>query len=137
MDLGLFLQAQEPVYGEVVAELRAARKRGHWIWFIFPQVRGLGLSGMSHLYGIESLDHARAYLAHPVLAARLEECTHLILAAGLPAEQVMGSLDAMKLRSSMTLFALAAGPQSLYARAIDQLFGGQMDHRTLDLLGLG
>ena len=137
MALDRFVIAQQPVYDRVLAELRQGRKTTHWIWFIFPQLRGLGFSEMSHRYGIESLEHARAYLAHPVLGPRLGECTRLVLAARLPAAGILGGLDAMKLRSSMTLFALASDPGSVYAQAIDQLFSGEQDARTLELLGTG
>lgn len=137
MELELFVRAQDGVYADVLSELRAGRKRGHWIWFIFPQARGLGLSEMSHRYGIESLEHARAYLAHPVLGARLRECTQLVMEARAPAEEALGGLDAMKLRSSLTLFALASDQGSLYSQALDRMFGGEQDARTLELVGMG
>ena len=108
-DLGRFVAAQERVWPEVVAELGAGRKRTHWMWFVFPQVAGLGSSAMAQRYAIGSLDEARAYLAHPVLGARLREATRLVLRhRGTPAEAVLGPIDAMKFRSSMTLFAEAA-----------------------------
>lgn len=107
-DLERFVEAQEPVYETVLAELRAGRKTTHWIWFVFPQAKGLGRSAMSERYGIASLDEARAYLAHPVLGPRLKECTRLVLShEGVPLEEILGELDAMKFRSSMQLFRAA------------------------------
>ncbi len=135
-DLDRFVRAQEGAYPGVLAELRAARKTGHWIWFIFPQLRGLGRSGTSRFYGIESLDEARAYLAHPVLGPRLVECARLI--AAIPdrsAEEVLGSLDARKLRSSMTLFTRAAPDEPAFRAVLDRFFGGRPDPATERLLG--
>jgi uncharacterized protein (DUF1810 family) len=107
-DLERFVEAQAPVYETVLRELRAGRKTTHWTWFIFPQAKGLGRSAMSERYGIGSLDEARAYLAHPVLGPRLRECTELVLAhEGVPLEEILGALDAMKFRSSMELFRAA------------------------------
>src|SRR5467141_2703059 len=104
-DLDRFVIAQEGVYAGVLDELRRGRKVGHWIWFIFPQVAGLGYSAMSQQYAISWLDEARAYLAHPVLGARLRECAAVVLAAtGQTALEIFGSIDAVKVRSSMTLF---------------------------------
>jgi uncharacterized protein (DUF1810 family) len=110
-DLARFVAAQAPVYGDVVAELKAGRKASHWMWFIFPQAAGLGTSAMSVRYAIGSRDEARAYLAHPVLGPRLRECTALVekLAEGGTLEGIFGAVDAMKFRSSMTLFAEAEG----------------------------
>lgn len=134
-DLERFVTAQRPVFGAVQAELAAGAKRTHWMWFVFPQMKGLGASAMASHYGIASLDEARAYLDHPVLGPRLRHCTDLALAAadrGLAG--LFGSPDDMKFRSSMTLFALAGdGPFRL---AIDRLCGGRPDQPTLDLLGL-
>lgn len=104
-NLQRFVDAQAPVYETVLAELRAGRKTTHWIWFIFPQAKGLGRSAMSEFYGIGSLDEARAYLAHPVLGPRLKECMDLVMShEDVPLEQILGGLDARKFRSSMALF---------------------------------
>jgi uncharacterized protein (DUF1810 family) len=109
-NLQRFVDAQSRVYEEVLQELRAGRKTSHWIWFIFPQAKGLGRSPMSERYAISSLDEARAYLRHPVLGPRLVECTGLVLAhQGKPLEAILGELDAMKFRSSMELFGEAGG----------------------------
>src|ERR1700709_570898 len=105
-DLNRFVAAQTGVYDVVLGELRAGRKRTHWMWFVFPQLRALGRSPTAHRYGIESLDEARAYLAHPVLGPRIRECARLVAAIdGADVERIMGSPDDLKLRSSMTLFA--------------------------------
>ena len=134
-DLDRFLAAQAHVYDDVLAELRSGRKTGHWIWFIFPQIDGLGRSEMSHHYAISSLDEARAYLADPVLGARLRECATAVLAIeGRTAEQVFGSTDAMKLRSSMTLFQRAAPGEPLFAAILDRFFAGAADPLTEALL---
>lgn len=135
-DLRRFMCAQERVYETALAELTAGRKRTHWMWFVFPQLRGLGLSPTSQVYGIESLGEARAYLAHPVLGPRLEACTCAVLAhAGLTAHAIFGSPDDMKLRSSMTLFDRAAGRAgNPYGAALDRFFDGAADPLTLSLL---
>ena len=107
-DLERFVEAQAPVYEHVLRELRAGRKTTHWIWFIFPQAKGLGHSAMSQRYGISSLQEARAYLAHPVLGPRLKECVELVLShEGVPLEDILGTLDATKFRSSIDLFGKA------------------------------
>lgn len=130
-DLGRFLAAQEPVYDAVVEELRRGRKTSHWIWFIFPQISGLGRSGMSELYAIASLDEAMAYLAHPVLGSRLRECAGLVLATkGVSAERMLGVIDAMKLRSCMTLFHRAAPDEPLFGQVLDRYFEGATDAAT-------
>ncbi|MBM3727371.1 MAG: DUF1810 domain-containing protein [Acidobacteria bacterium] len=134
-DLERFVIAQEPVMGAVLGELRAGRKRTHWMWFVFPQVAGLGLSEMSRRYAIASREEAAAYLAHPVLGPRLAECTELVNAANEPLEHVLGGVDAMKFHSSMTLFAAVAGPDSLFARTLARHFAGRPDQPTLDRLG--
>ena len=135
-DLDRFVAAQEGVYLGVLEELRHGCKTGHWIWFVFPQVAGLGLSSTSQYYAIGSLDEARAYLAHPVLGARLRECAGLVLAIlGRTADQVFGPIDAMKLRSSMTLFHRAAPAEPLFGQVLDRCFGGAADDRTNALLG--
>lgn len=141
-DLARFLVAQEAVLAAVRSELAHGEKRSHWMWFIFPQVAGLGTSPMARSYAIESLDEARAYLAHPTLGERLVECTRLVLgwAGRRSATAILGSVDAMKFRSSMTLFELAAGSGSkeagLFAQALDTFYEGRRDGRTLGLLGL-
>ncbi len=123
------------IYEAAVAELRAGRKRSHWMWFVFPQIAGLGQSPMSRRYSISSLDEARAYLAHPVLGARLIECTRIVSELhGCAAEDVLGSTDAMKLRSSMTLFAHADPGKRLFRRVLEAYFGGAPDEATERLL---
>lgn len=132
-DLERFVTAQHPVIGTVLDELAAGAKRSHWMWFVFPQLKGLGHSPMASHYGIGSLDEARAYLIHPVLGPRLARCTDLVVAArdrGLHA--IFGSPDDMKFRSSMTLFE-AAGPGP-FGLALEALCGGQRDRRTLERL---
>ncbi len=130
-DLERFVLAQAPVYGDVLEELRRGRKTSHWMWFVFPQVAGLGLSGMSRRYAITSLDEARAYLAHPVLGARLRECAGLVLAADGPsAEAILGGIDAVKLRSSMTLFHRAAPDEPLFQGVLRRYYGGTPDDAT-------
>jgi uncharacterized protein (DUF1810 family) len=134
-DLARFVSAQASTYAEALAEIRAGRKRTHWIWFIFPQVEGLGHSSTSMRYAIRSLDEARAYLAHPVLGPRLIECAEALLAVeGRTAPEIFPYPDDLKLRSSMTLFALAAGPGSVFDRVLDRYFRGGRDGRTLELL---
>ena len=133
-DLARFVVAQAPVYARALAELKRGRKESHWMWFVFPQLAGLGHSPMARLYAIGSLAEARAYLAHPVLGPRLLECTHAILAhRGRGAEAIFGPVDAMKLRSSMTLFE-AAGAQEVFGEALHLFFGSERDRATLDLL---
>lgn len=130
-----FAAAQDPVYATVLRELAAGRKESHWIWFIFPQMAGLGFSAMSERFGIASLDEARSYLRHPVLGARLRECTRLLLAGtGRDIRAILGSPDDLKLRSSMTLFAQADPAEPLFQAALERFFGGEQDALTLDLL---
>ena len=134
-DLERFVAAQEREYQAVVAELRRGQKTGHWIWFIFPQIAGLGQSAMSRHYAISSLEEARAYLAHPVLGPRLRECTRLVLAiAGHTASDIFGPLDAMKVRSSMTLFHRADPDDPDFALVLDRYYGGVADAATDALL---
>ncbi|HET9755839.1 MAG TPA: DUF1810 domain-containing protein [Candidatus Limnocylindrales bacterium] len=134
-DLDRFIAAQEGVYAGALGELRQGRKTGHWIWFIFPQLVGLGRSEMSRRYGIESLAEARAYLEHPVLGARLRECASAVLAKqGATADQIFGSLDAMKVRSSMTLFHRAAPDEPLFAEVLERFYAGHADASTDELL---
>jgi uncharacterized protein (DUF1810 family) len=130
-DLERFVEAQAAVYASVVDELRAGRKTGHWIWFVFPQVAGLGRSWMSERYAIWSLAEARAYLAHPVLGRRLRECAGLLLAVeGRTAPEILGELDAMKVCSSMTLFHRAAPEDPLFAEVLDRFYDGRPDPAT-------
>jgi uncharacterized protein (DUF1810 family) len=131
-----FVDAQADVYEDVIDELRAGHKAGHWMWFVFPQLRGLGHSPMAQRYGIASLDEARAYLAHPLLGDRLRECTRLVLRAeGRTVHHIFGSPDDFKFRSCMTLFGFASPDEDVFAHALDRYFGGEPDPRTLDLLG--
>jgi uncharacterized protein (DUF1810 family) len=136
-DLNRFLSAQAGVYPQVVSELRAGQKLSHWIWFIFPQMKGLGQSSHSHFYGIGSMDEAIAYTRHPVLGPRLEECTILVnLVQKKPIEQILGYPDDLKFRSSMTLFSRAAPENTVFAQALDKYFAGRPDKLTLELLGI-
>ena len=131
-DLQRFVVAQAPVYAQVAAELAAGRKRSHWMWFVFPQLKGLGSSAMAQHYGIASLAEARAYWAHPLLGPRLAQCTGLVLAVdGLSVHEIFGSPDDLKFRSCMTLFAQATG-ESLFTRALEKYFGGEADPRTVE-----
>ena len=135
-DLNRFVAAQEPVHDRALAELRSGRKASHWMWFVFPQFAGLGMSAMSERFAIRSLDEARAYLAHAVLGPRLDECAETLLGLhGTSAAEIFGSPDDLKLRSSMTLFARVSPPDSIYQRVLDRYFGGAADERTLALLG--
>lgn len=130
-----FIDAQEDVYHKVIQELRNGKKQSHWMWFIFPQIAGLGYSSTAKYYAIQNVDEARAYLAHPTVGARLLECTEIVVAhKDLSALTIFGDIDEMKLRSSMTLFAHIAGPESVYQQALDKYFDGAQDHRTLDIL---
>lgn len=137
-DLERFVEAQRGVFDEACAELRRGPKTGHWIWFIFPQIAGLGFSAMSQRYSIQSLDEARAYLAHPVLGPRLREICEIVNGIkGKTAHEIFGSPDDMKLRSSMTLFAHATEDNGLFVEVLRKYFGGVEDARTLDLMGPG
>lgn len=134
-DLRRFTAAQERVYDTAIAELRAGRKRTHWMWFILPQIDGLGRSATSKRYAIRSMEEAREYLRHPVLGPRLSECAELVLAIeGRSASEIFGDPDDLKLHSSMTLFACATDPGSVFARVLDKYFDGEQDARTLQLL---
>ncbi|KYG99875.1 DUF1810 domain-containing protein [Bradyrhizobium sp. DOA1] len=133
-DLDRFVRAQDPVYRDVQDELARGRKQTHWMWFIFPQVAGLGLSAMSQRYAIGSRAEARAYLAHPVLGGRLTECTRLVLAVqGRTINAILGAPDDAKFRSSMTLFG-AASDEPLFDQALARYFAGERDAATLDIL---
>jgi uncharacterized protein (DUF1810 family) len=130
-NLKRFVDAQAPVYEQVRRELQAGRKESHWMWFIFPQIAGLGHSPMSVRFAIASLDEAKAYLAHSVLGARLRECARLTLdVEGKTARQIFGSIDEMKFRSSMTLFARAAPDEEVFQRCLDKYFAGASDPAT-------
>jgi len=134
-NLERFVQAQEGSYLQALSELKSGRKVGHWIWFIFPQMKGLGRSSTSAFYGIASLEEARAYLGHSVLGPRLLECTAAVKGhQRKSAEQIFGELDAMKFRSSMTLFARAAEDPAPFGEALAQFFGGQPDPKTEAML---
>ncbi len=134
-DLERFVRAQDGVIDGAMRELRAGRKTGHWIWFVFPQLRGLGRSELSHRYGIESLAEARAYLAHPVLGPRLRDCASLVATSGAPsAASILGELDALKVRSSMTLFHRADPDEPLFRAVLDRWYGGRPDPSTDALL---
>lgn len=135
-NLQRFVEAQESVIDGVYAELRSGRKRGHWMWFIFPQLRGLGRTSTSQTYGVSSLDEAVAYLRHSVLGQRLIECTKLVIAVdGRSAEEIFGDIDAMKFRSCMTLFAKAAPENPIFVEALKKYYRGEFDALTLSLLG--
>jgi uncharacterized protein (DUF1810 family) len=136
VDLERFVQAQDSggTYQRAVAELRSGRKTTHWMWFIFPQIAGLGRSAMAQAYAISDLAEAQAYLAHPILGPRLIECAEVVAAQqGRSAEQIFGGIDAIKLRSSMTLFAQAAPDQTIFQQVIDQYYDGQ-DPQTVHRL---
>jgi uncharacterized protein (DUF1810 family) len=134
-ELERFVEAQEPLYPSVVEELRQGVKSGHWMWFVFPQVAGLGRGPMSERYAIRSLEEARAYVAHPVLGARLRECARLVVAIpDRSAEEVFGPIDARKLRSSMTLFRLADPDEPVFTEVLDRYFGGGSDPATEAIL---
>lgn len=134
-ELDRFVEAQGRVYPTVLAELRAGAKRSHWIWFIFPQLRGLGRSATAHRFGIASLAEAKAYLEHPVLGPRLRECAALLVAVeGRSASEILGYPDDLKVCSSMTLFA-RAGDDLVFRAVLDKFYDGQEDPATLELVG--
>jgi uncharacterized protein (DUF1810 family) len=135
-DLNRFISAQEGIHDRVLAELRGGLKRTHWMWYIFPQIDGLGHSPTTKHYAIKSLEEARQYLSHPVLGARLAECAEAVLAVqGLSASDIFGHPDDWKLQSSMTLFSLVAEPHSVFERVLEKYFQGNRDARTLQLVG--
>ena len=137
-NLARFLDAQAPVYERVLDELRAGRKRSHWIWFIFPQVAGLGQSEMSEWYAIASLDEAQAYLAHSVLGARLRECSESVLAVqDRSIHEIFGSPDDMKFRSCMTLFNRAVPAEQAFEQCLQKYFNDEEDSQTLRFLNAG
>ena len=134
--LDRFVTAQAPVIDEVLDELRAGHKRTHWMWFVFPQLQGLGTSAMAQRFAIGSPDEARAYLAHPVLGPRLVTCCGLMLQVqGRSAQAILGPTDDLKFRSCCTLFALAAPQEPVFRQCLDRFYGGQPDPRTIALCG--
>jgi uncharacterized protein (DUF1810 family) len=134
-DLQRFVDAQDPVFEQVCAELREGQKRGHWMWFVFPQLRGLGHSQMATRFAISSLQEAEAYLKHPVLGPRLRECTRLVnLVEERSIDQIFGYPDDLKFRSSMTLFASATSENQIFKDALQKYFGGKPDRLTIELL---
>ena len=134
-ELSRFLKGQDRVYDRVLSELRSGRKRTHWMWFVFPQIKGLGYSSTTQYYSIKSKEEARQYLNHPLLGKRLRECAESILALeGLSASSIFGYPDDLKLKSSMTLFTSVAEPQSVFSRVLEKYFQGNRDERTLALL---
>ena len=134
-DLDRFVLAQADTYATALAELRAGRKRSHWMWFVFPQLKGLGSSVMAQRYGLAGLAEARAYLTHPLLGPRLLECVQALLAhAGPSAEQMLGGIDALKLRSCLTLFARATPDVAPFGAALQRFFNGEPDPLTERLL---
>jgi uncharacterized protein (DUF1810 family) len=135
-DLGRFVEAQEDSYAQALAEIRSGRKRSHWMWYVFPQLEGLGFSATSRRYSIKSVAEARAYLGHPILGPRLLECCEAALGVeGRSALEIFGSPDDMKLRSCATLFASVAPAGSVFDRLLDKYYQGRRDDRTLRLLG--
>jgi len=136
-DLNRFLEAQEGVHARALAEIRRGRKQSHWMWFVFPQLAGLGMSATSQRYAIRHLAEAKAYLAHPVLGARLLDVAEAACGvAGRSAFEIFGSPDDLKLRSCATLFARVSPPGSVFHRLLDRYFGGEPDEKTLRLLDL-
>ena len=134
-NLERFVDAQRNEFETARSELAAGRKVGHWIWFIFPQIKGLGQSWMSQQYAISSLSEAKAYLQHPTLGSRLRECTRLVNAAkSRTIEEIFGGIDSMKFRSSMTLFAKAAGDNQIFLDALNKYFAGEFDPLTIQRL---
>lgn len=132
-----FLLAQNAVYAQVLRELAAGQKQSHWMWFIFPQLKGLGFSAAAHQFALDSVAAAGRYLDHPVLGSRLRECAQLVLnVRHRTAEEIFGYPDWMKFRSSMTLFALCSPPETLFQSALDAYFAGVRDSMTLKLSGL-
>ena len=134
-DLNRFVEAQDAVYERALAELKRGRKTSHWMWFIFPQIDGLGRSSTAQFYAIKSAGEAKAYLNHPVLGPRLIACSTVLLQSqGLSVDDIFGFPDDLKLRSSMTLFGSVSEPDSVFTRVLGQYFEGEPDPRTLELL---
>jgi uncharacterized protein (DUF1810 family) len=136
LDLDRFVSAQEGVYERATRELRAGKKQTHWMWFVFPQLQGLGSSATARFYGIASADEARAYLDHPILGSRLKQCVRILLGIeGRTAGEIFGSPDDVKLRSCLTLFAAVAGDDRIFQDGLARYFGGDGDPLTLRRLG--
>ena len=135
-DLGRFLKAQEQDYEQALREIRSGRKRSHWMWYIFPQIQGLGFSPTAQYYAIRDLQEARDYLAHPVLGARLKEISSALLDLnGLSASEIFGYPDDLKLRSSMTLFRMADLNEPVFLEVLEKYYDGKPDARTVELAG--
>ncbi len=133
--LDRFIEAQEHTYATALDEIKRGKKRSHWMWYIFPQLRGLGMSSMAYAYGIADLAEARAYLAHPVLSARIIEiCKALLAHENKNPKDIFGHTDALKLRSSMTLFALVSEDGSVFHKVLERFYDGEMDDMTLELV---
>ena len=133
--LSRFMDAQAPVYQVVLAELSSGRKKTHWMWFVFPQLKDIGRSSTAKFYGIQDRDEAVAYLQHPILGARLKECTRLVLAVqGKTAHDIFGSPDDVKLRSSMTLFEAVAPEEPAFGQVLERYFEGERDGETLAII---
>ncbi len=134
-DLARFEQAQDKIYSKVVLELKKGKKESHWMWFIFPQIAGLGTSTTARLYAIQDIEEARAYLAHPILGHRLKTCSQYLLSLnGLTAFQIFSSPDDLKLKSSMTLFALISEPNSIFHQVLEKYYYNLSDEKTIALL---
>lgn len=133
--LNRFISAQQPIYSQVLKELRHAQKTTHWMWFIFPQIEGLGYSSTAKYYSIKSIEEAKEYVAHPVLGKRLLECSNILLnIKGKSADEIFGYPDNMKLRSSMTLFNFVAPEHKVFADVLEKYFAGEPDEKTLSIL---
>ena len=136
-DLARFVQAQENDFREALSEIRNGRKRTHWMWYIFPQIDGLGFSPTAKYYSIKNLEEAKAYLAHPILGSRLQECAEAVVRVeGRSASEIFGSPDDLKLRSCATLFASVSPPGSVFDRLLEKYYRGERDGKTLRLLGI-
>ena len=136
-NLRRFVEAHEGVYAQALSELKAGRKRTHWMWYIFPQLAGLGSSSTAQFYAISGLDEAKGYLAHPILGPRLRECAQAVVAVqGRSAEDIFDFPDDLKLRSCATLFACVLPAGSVFQRVLEKYFGGKADAKTLELLGM-
>lgn len=134
-DLQRFVDAQEAAYWRVLEELQRGRKTSHWMWYIFPQIAGLGFSATARRYAISSIDEAKAYLEHPVLGPRLTECINLLLDVhGQPAEQILGGIDALKFRSCLTLFAATETSNTVFEKALQKYYEGIPDEQTLSMI---
>lgn len=134
-DLERFISAQAPVYQRALSEIKSGQKRSHWMWYIFPQLKGLGFSEIAQRYAIRGLDEAKSYIQHPVLGARFVECGQALLQVqGRTASEIFGFPDDLKLKSSMTLFALVSEPGSIFEQVLEKYYQGQRDEKTLALL---